>query len=67
MPHVADIDDGHSFHGTPRFYRNAMVALYRAIRTWNTNPGKLDCAIHFGDIIDGFQPKDGSEDALAQI
>jgi len=62
----ADIPDGHSYHGVPRFYRNAKVALERAVSNWKA-AGQVSFAVHFGDIIDGFQPKDRSEEVLEQI
>lgn len=42
----------------PRYYRNALLALDRAVAAWK-EAGDLDFAIHFGDILDGFQPKVG--------
>eukprot|EP00882_Tetradesmus_deserticola_P028570 GHRQ01031834.1.p2 GENE.GHRQ01031834.1~~GHRQ01031834.1.p2 ORF type:complete len:184 (+),score=52.32 GHRQ01031834.1:864-1415(+) len=65
----ADIPDGTSFHGTPRFYRNALVALQRAVSSgWV--PAQVDFGIHFGDIVDGYQARDGqerSEQALSDV
>ena len=55
---TANIPDGKSFHGVPRYYRNALLALDRAVAAWK-EAGDLDFAIHFGDILDGFQPKVG--------
>ena len=63
---VADIPDGASFHGVPRFYRNALVGLRRAVDSW-VGRGDLEFAIHFGDILDGYQPKDQSNDALSAV
>jgi hypothetical protein len=54
----ADIPDGTSFHGVPRYYRNALVALQRAVSS-DWVPAKVDFGIHFGDIVDGFQARDG--------
>lgn len=54
----ADIPDGTSFHGVPRYYRNALVALQRAVSSgWV--PAGVEFGIHFGDIVDGFQARDG--------
>lgn len=52
----ADIPDGQSFHGVPRYYRNSLTATRRAVvEGWS--PAGCQCGIHFGDILDGFQPK----------
>ncbi|KAL6763309.1 Metallo-dependent phosphatase [Haematococcus lacustris] len=59
----ADIPDGASFHGVPRYYRNAKVALARAVGAWKF-ANTLDFAVHFGDILDGYQPKDQAEQVL---
>lgn len=59
----ADIPDGVSYHGVPRFYRNALVALRRAVTSWQQQG--LPFAFHFGDIVDGFQAKHGKVE-LAQ-
>lgn len=53
----ADIPDGVSFHGVPRFYRNSLVALRRAVT--HLQQSGLPFAIHFGDIVDGFQARHG--------
>ena len=47
----ADIDDGHGFHGTPRYYRHSLEALDRAVGRMLEDG--VDCAIHLGDIIGG--------------
>ena len=65
----ADIDDGASFMGTPRYYRNALVALGHAVERWQQTAG-LRAVIHLGDILDGLQARDGlqaSEAALGQV
>lgn len=62
----ADIPDGRSFHGVPRYYRNSLVGLQRAVDGWQRH-GQLDFSIHFGDIIDGFHPKGKGEDALSVL
>ncbi|XP_072992508.1 manganese-dependent ADP-ribose/CDP-alcohol diphosphatase [Typha latifolia] len=55
----ADIPDGRSFLGVPRYYRHSFLVLQRAVRKWNEEK-KLKFSINFGDIVDGFCPKDKS-------
>lgn len=65
----ADIDDGASFMGTPRYYRNALVGLRHAVQAWLGVP-RLRAVLHLGDILDGLQARDGvdaSEAALGQV
>jgi len=62
----ADIPDGHSYHGTPRFYRNAKVALRRAVSMWREGALPLSFTIQLGDIIDG-NCKENAEIALDGI
>ncbi|KAG0603215.1 hypothetical protein M758_10G075900 [Ceratodon purpureus] len=62
----ADIDDGRSFLGVPRYYRHALVGLRRAVEAWNQK-GDLAFAIHFGDIVDGWCPKDQSRAAFERV
>jgi len=47
----ADLDQGFSHGGTPRYYRNALQGLKRAVQGWRD--GGVDFAMHLGDIIDG--------------
>ena len=47
----ADLDLGFSHGGTPRYYRNALRGLKRAVHSWRNE--KVDFAMHLGDIIDG--------------
>lgn len=47
----ADLDQGYSHGGTPRYYRNALQGLKRAVQGWRE--GGVDFAMHLGDIIDG--------------
>mgnify|MGYP001795645193 CR=1 FL=1 len=49
----ADIPDGRSFLGTPRYYRHSIHVLQRAVQKWN-NLKNLNFTINFGDIVDGF-------------
>ena len=51
----ADIPDGVSFHGCPRFYKNALIGLRRAVEGWREQ--NVSFSFHLGDIVDGFQPK----------
>ena len=88
----ADIPDGKSFGGVPRYYRSTMQGLQRqarlvpflvrlfscaccianyqqvygrAVAAWRQQ--KVDCAVHFGDVLDGFHPKAQSLSALRTI
>jgi len=59
----ADRPDGTSFHGTPRYYRHALVAAQRAIDAFKL--ADVDMAIHLGDIVDYHNVQGGtSEQAL---
>jgi manganese-dependent ADP-ribose/CDP-alcohol diphosphatase len=51
----ADIPDAVSFHGCPRFYRNSLIGLRRAVEGWREQ--NVNFAFHLGDILDGYQPK----------
>ncbi|PPS08079.1 hypothetical protein GOBAR_AA12570 [Gossypium barbadense] len=62
----ADIPNGHSFLGVPRFYRHSMLVLQRAVKSWNNNKN-INFAIHFGDIVDGKCPKDQSLNAVKKV
>ena len=62
----ADIPDGHSFLGVPRYYRHSILALQRAVRKWN-QIGKLQFTLHFGDIVDGLCPKEESRTAVLNV
>ncbi|OMO87558.1 hypothetical protein COLO4_20637 [Corchorus olitorius] len=62
----ADIPDGHSFLGVPRYYRHSMLVLQRAVQSWN-NHKKLNFAINFGDIVDEHCPKDQSLHAVKKL
>lgn len=55
----ADIPDGRSFSGIPRYYRHSFQVLQRAVNNWN-DLRKLRFSVNFGDIVDGFCPKDKS-------
>jgi manganese-dependent ADP-ribose/CDP-alcohol diphosphatase len=62
----ADIPDGRSFLGVPRYYRHSISVLQRAVSRWNTH-NNLKFAINFGDIIDGFCPKHKSLWAVQKV
>jgi manganese-dependent ADP-ribose/CDP-alcohol diphosphatase len=55
----ADIPDGHSFIGVPRYYRRSIRVLQRAVKKWN-NHQNLNFVINFGDFVDGKCPPDQS-------
>ena len=61
----ADIPDGCSFLGVPRYYRHSICVLQRAVQKWNQEKPKF--VLHFGDIVDGFCPKDQSMIAVKKI
>ncbi|GFZ07853.1 manganese-dependent ADP-ribose/CDP-alcohol diphosphatase-like protein [Actinidia rufa] len=62
----ADIPDGRSFIGVPRYYRHSILVLQRAVRKWN-DLQKLKFTINFGDIVDGYCPKDQSLNAVKTL
>lgn len=51
--------------GTPRYYRASLDGLRRAVAGWQTQQVQL--GIQFGDLIDGFNPRDKSETALKSV
>ncbi|KAJ3681193.1 hypothetical protein LUZ60_015682 [Juncus effusus] len=62
----ADIPDGKSFLGTPRFYRHSISVLQRAVKSWNDKKN-VNFSINFGDILDGFCPKTERSTAIEKI
>ncbi|XP_057466353.1 manganese-dependent ADP-ribose/CDP-alcohol diphosphatase-like [Actinidia eriantha] len=62
----ADIPDGRSFIGVPRYYRHSILVLQRAVQKWN-DLQKLKFTINFGDIVDGYCPKDQSLNAVKTL
>lgn len=44
----ADIADGVSFHGVPRFYRHALQTLRRAVDAFRAE--EVDFVMHLGDV-----------------
>ncbi len=61
----ADVPDGASHAGTPRYYRAAMESMDRAISGWLHHG--VDFGMHLGDILDGYHPKDKSDAALTEL
>lgn len=62
----ADISDGYSFVGVPRYYRHSIQVLQRAVQKWN-NHGMLKFVMNFGDIVDGKCPQADSLNAVKKI
>jgi manganese-dependent ADP-ribose/CDP-alcohol diphosphatase len=62
----ANIPDGCSFLGIPRYYRHSISVLQRAVSAWNQQ-GSIKFSINFGDIVDGFCPKDKSLWAVQSV
>lgn len=62
----ADIPDGRSFLGVPRYYRHSICVLRRAVRSWNAHEGVRFC-VNFGDIVDGFCPRERSLEAVRAV
>ncbi|KAG5230228.1 hypothetical protein OIU78_029983 [Salix suchowensis] len=62
----ADIPDGHSFIGVPRYYRHSIRVLQRAVQKWNSHQN-LNFVINFGDIVDGKCPPYQSLDAVKKV
>lgn len=62
----ADIPDGRSFLGVPRYYRHSILVLQRAVKEWNAHQ-KHKFVINFGDIVDGFCPKDQSFNTVKKV
>ncbi|XP_009796017.1 manganese-dependent ADP-ribose/CDP-alcohol diphosphatase-like [Nicotiana sylvestris] len=61
----ADIPDGRSFLGVPRYYRHSVCVLQKAVQEWNQEKPKF--VINCGDIVDGFCPKDKSMITVKKI
>jgi len=47
----APIDDGHSYSGTPRYYRHALAAARHAAQHFQDDG--VDLMVNLGDIVDG--------------
>ncbi|MCL7040980.1 hypothetical protein MKW94_014349 [Papaver nudicaule] len=63
----ADIPDGRSYLGVPRYYRHSMLVLQRAVTNWNNQGTKLKFAVNLGDIVDGYCPKEDSLNAVEKV
>ena len=61
----ADIPNGFSFAGVPRYYRASIQSLRRAVSWWKTE--KTEFCIHLGDILDGFNPPEKADEALERV
>jgi len=61
----ADIPDGASYSGTPRFYRHAVESVSRAAESWKQ--ADVAFAVHLGDIVDGFCPRNQSITAVTTV
>lgn len=61
----ADIKNGHSFHGIPRYYKASLEGLRRSVTAWQQQ--QVEFAVQCGDIIDGFNPKEQSETAMQSV
>eukprot|EP00889_Picochlorum_renovo_P000925 jgi/Picre1/27955/NNA_000916.t1 len=62
----APIPDGHSFHGTPRYYADALEKAKRAVEGFKAHDVEL--VVHLGDIVDFHAKQHGKSDqALADI
>ncbi|KAJ0953542.1 putative hydrolase [Helianthus annuus] len=62
----ADIPDGRSFLGVPRYYRNSILVLRKAVQHWN-NHQNISFSLNLGDIVDGFCPKGQSLEAVKKV
>ncbi|KAK4257015.1 hypothetical protein QN277_006662 [Acacia crassicarpa] len=62
----ADIPDGRSFLGVPRYYRHSILVLQRAVKEWNAHQ-KHKFVMNFGDTVDGFCPKDQSFNTVKKV
>ncbi|XP_027033375.1 manganese-dependent ADP-ribose/CDP-alcohol diphosphatase isoform X1 [Tachysurus fulvidraco] len=59
----ADLKDGYNYRRTrKRYYRNSLQLLRNAIRSWNEEDVKPSFILQLGDIIDGFNSKNGASD-----
>lgn len=65
----ADINDGTSFMGVKRYYRNSLVMLKRAFECWNEGPCAISFIAQLGDLIDGQanDGKGGTAKAVAEL
>ncbi|XP_028990403.1 manganese-dependent ADP-ribose/CDP-alcohol diphosphatase [Betta splendens] len=65
----ADIDDGYNYNQTRmRYYRSSLKLVRNALDSWSESAVKPDFILQLGDIIDGFNKRDGtSEEALDTV
>jgi manganese-dependent ADP-ribose/CDP-alcohol diphosphatase len=62
----APIPDGFSFHGTPRFYADALEKTKRAVQRFEEE--NVSMCVHLGDIVDAHAVNHQcSEEALNQV
>ena len=62
----APIPDGFSFHGTPRFYADALEKTKRAVKRFEEE--NVSMCVHLGDIVDAHAVNHQcSEQALTQV
>lgn len=70
----ADLSNGASYGGTPRYYRHSLKALQRAVDDWKLQQQEaaapssrpLSFCLNLGDIVDG-HALPNSEDALRDV
>ena len=60
----ADIPDGASFHGQPRYYRDALISARRAVAAFQS--ANVSLAVHLGDIVDYHNSLSNSSEAALQ-
>lgn len=60
----ADIPDGASFHGVPRYYRDALASARRAVVAFTA--ARVHFALHLGDIVDFHNTRHGSSQAALE-
>ncbi|KAI8469803.1 MAG: manganese-dependent ADP-ribose/CDP-alcohol diphosphatase-like protein [Monoraphidium minutum] len=63
----ADVEDAISFHGQPRYYKNSLLGLRRALAAFASE--RVSLALNLGDSVDGKQravdPHGGFDEVLA--
>lgn len=62
----ADIEDRFNYSKTKiRYYRNALLSLQGAVKSWNESPEDLSFVVQLGDLLDGFNLEKGKENSGA--